>query len=145
MYCYSIAHYFDFNGWVFQCARVHSLPFVVNNFDFDTHFGWPMVKRSENFKIYYQSFICCVMSVFYSFSVAYGPNGINIMYACAAASALRSQHVRQMNIFRIARLFANDHHFSMCACVFAERYSFDFHNKIILNFIKTDRSKYIYI
>lgn len=72
LYCllsYSITHYFNFNfnGWVFQCVCacvcVHSLLFVMNHFDFDTHFGWPMVKRSENLKFITNHLfvICCIL------------------------------------------------------------------------------------
>lgn len=66
---------------------VHSLPFVENHFDFDTHFGLTDGQKVWKLKIYYQSFICvmcCAVSSMH-LSFVYGSNQINkwMWYACA--------------------------------------------------------------
>lgn len=113
LYCllsYNITHYFNFNfnGWVFQCVYacvcVHSLLFVMNHFDFDTHFGWPMVKRSENLKFITNHLLLYV--IFFSFA-SYGSNQINNVYVIRVRYSINAtqntNNIRQMSIFRKRR------------------------------------------
>lgn len=94
LHCYSITHYFNFNGWVFRCVcdvRVfHSFYFLLfKTISISTRTSvWPMVKRSENLKfITNHLFVCvCCVLLFVSYTVQ-----IKSIYVLCCARALRLQ------------------------------------------------------